>query len=346
MQSPWLLHLDQIGARFVEGGSGSVSFVDDPREETARAAGGTVVVPLTHLAVLRASGEDASAFLHNLLSNDIKKLELHSAQWNSFNSPKGRMLASFLVWRDGSDYLLQLSSELFAAIHKKLGMYVLRSKVRLSDTTPDLAAIGLAGPAVATALDAAGLSLPPEAMSATQGAIQVIRIDAARVQVLAPVAQAAELWKKFVGAGAVPAGTAAWRWLDVRAGIPVIAQATQDEFVAQMLNFELIGGVSFQKGCYPGQEIVARTQYLGKLKKRMFLAHVTTETAPVAGQDLYAPDFGEQSCGKVVAVAAAPAGGFDLLAVVQLSSRETDQVRIGSPEGAALRFQSLPYTVS
>ncbi|GAA5182859.1 folate-binding protein YgfZ [Niveibacterium umoris] len=346
MQSPWLLHLDQIGARFAEGGSGSVSFGDDARAETTRAANGTIVVPLTHLATLRASGEDASAFLHNLFSNDIKKLELHGAQWNSFNSPKGRMLASFLVWRDGNDYMLQLSADLLAAMHKKLGMYVLRSKVRLSDTTPDLAAIGLAGPAVATALDAAGLTLPPEAMSATQGAIQVVRVDPARVQVIAPIAQAADLWKKFAAAGAVPAGTAAWRCLDIRAGIPVITQSTQDEFVAQMLNFELIGGVSFQKGCYPGQEIVARTQYLGKLKKRMFLAHAETALAPAAGQDLYAPDFGDQSCGKIVQVAPAPGGGFDLLAVVQLSSRDADQVRIGSPDGDIIRFLPLPYTVS
>jgi len=345
MQSPWLLHLDQIGARFAEDAPGTVSFSDDLRSEVARASSGTVVVPLTHLGTLRASGEDASAFLHNLMSNDIKKLELHRAHWNSFNSPKGRMLASFLVWRDGSDFLLQLSADLLAAMHKKLGMYVLRSKVRLTDVTPDCAAIGLAGPAVATALDAAGLALPPEAMSVSQGAIQVIRIDAARVEVIAPVAQAGDIWKKFVGAGAIPAGTAAWRWLDIRAGIPLITQATQDEFVAQMLNFELIGGVSFQKGCYPGQEIVARTQYLGKLKKRMFLAHVDTNEAPAAGQDLYAPDFGDQSCGKVVAVSPAPEGGFDLLAVVQLSSRESGGVTLGSSNGAALAFGRLPYSV-
>ena len=346
MQSPWLLHLDQIGARFAEDAPGTVSFSDDPRSEVARAASGTVVVPLTHLGTLRASGEDASAFLHNLMSNDIKKLELHRAHWNSFNSPKGRMLASFLVWRDGSDFLLQLSADLLAAMHKKLSMYVLRSKVRLTDVTPEYAAIGLAGPAVATTLDAAGLTLPPEAMSVSQGGIQVIRIDAARVEIHAPVAQAGDLWKKFVGAGASPAGTAAWRWLDIRAGVPVVTQATQDEFVAQMLNFELIGGVSFQKGCYPGQEIVARTQYLGKLKKRMFRAQVASVEPPRAGDDLFAPDFGEQSCGKIVTATPAPDAGYEVLAVLQLSSREANEVHHATPSGPLLKFEPLPYTVS
>ncbi|MCX9156730.1 folate-binding protein [Niveibacterium sp. 24ML] len=345
MQSPWLLHLDQIGARFAEGASGTVSFSDNARDEVALAANGTVIVPLTHLGTLRAAGEDACAFLHNLMSNDIKKLELHSAHWNSFNSPKGRMLASFLVWRDSSDYLLQLSADLLASMHKKLGMYVLRSKVRITDTTPDLAAIGIAGPAVARVLDAAGLTLPPEAMSVSQGAIQIVRLDGARVQVIAPLAQAADLWKKFAAAGASPAGTAAWQWLDVRAGLPVITLATQDEFVAQMINFEVIGGVNFQKGCYPGQEIVARTQYLGKLKKRMFLAHVDALTAPFAGQDLFAPDFADQSCGKVVAATPAPTSGFDLLAVVQMSSHDANQVTLGAPAGPALHFQPLPYAL-
>jgi tRNA-modifying protein YgfZ len=346
MQSPWLLHLDQIGARFAEGAPGTVSFSDTLRDEVALAAKGTVVVPLTHLGTLRAAGEDACAFLHNLMSNDIKKLELHGAHWNSFNSPKGRMLASFLVWRDSNDYLLQLSADLLAALHKKLGMYVLRSKVRITDTTPDLAAIGIAGPAVARMLDAAGLTLPPEAMSVSQGPIQIVRLDGARVQVIAPVSQAPDLWKKFVAAGAAPAGTAAWQWLDIRAGLPVITQATQDEFVAQMLNFELIGGVNFQKGCYPGQEIVARTQYLGKLKKRMFLAHLEADAEPVAGQDLYAPDFADQSCGKIVAVTPAPESGFDLLVVIQISSHEGKQVSVGAPDGPGLRFQPLPYTVA
>jgi len=345
MQSPWLVHLDEIGARFEEGSSGIVHF-GEAREDVARAASGTVLVPLTHTALLRAEGEDAAVYLHNLMSNDIKKLPLHGAQLNSFNSAKGRMLASFTVWRDNTGYLLQLSADLAAAIHKKLGMFIMRSKVRLTDATPDYALIGLAGAGAATALDGAGLNLPPETMTVSQGNIQIVRVDNNRLVLVVPVAQAADVWKKLAAHGAQAAGTAAWHWLDIRAGVPQITAATQDEFVAQMLNFELIGGVDFKKGCYPGQEIVARTQYLGKLKKRMYLAHVEADVAPQSGADLYSPEFGEQSCGKLLAVAPAPQTGYDVLAVLQISAVEGNQVTLGSTSGPALGIEALPYTVS
>lgn len=352
MQSPWLVHLDQIGACFLEGSdpanvhlSNAVQFAP-PREEVQRAERGTVIVPLTHLGLLRAEGEDASPFLHNLLSNDIKKLELHRSHWSSFNSPKGRMLASLLVWRDQTGYNLLLSADLLASLHKKLGMYVLRSKVRVSDQTPETALIGVAGPSVATALDAAGLQLPPEVMSVSHGAMTVVRIDSDRIVIQCPTAQAPEIWRKLSATGAQPAGTEAWRWLDIHAGIPLITAALQDEFVAQMVNFELIGGINFQKGCYPGQEIVARTQYLGKLKKRMFLAHLDSDVLPAPGSDLFSPEFGDQSCGKLLAVAHSPGGGFDLLAVLQISSREADDVHMGSPAGPRLGFGNLPYTIT
>ncbi|MFT3733478.1 MAG: folate-binding protein [Rhodocyclaceae bacterium] len=343
MQSPWLVFLDDIGARFEEGPSCNVQ-IGSVQESVQRAASGTVIVPLTHTGLLRAEGEDAAVFLHNLLSNDIKKLPLHGAQYSSFNSPKGRMLASFTIWRDNTGYLLQLSADILAGIHKKLSMFVLRSKLRLTDITPDTALIGLAGANAGKALDAAGLKLPPEVMSVSQGGVQVVRIDASRMVIAVPVAQAGELWKKLSAGGALPAGTAAWHWLDIQSGVPQITAATQDEFVAQMVNYELIGGVDFKKGCYPGQEIVARTQYLGKLKKRMYLVSFDSEAAP--GADLFSPEFGEQSCGKLLAVSPAPAGGFDALAVMQIAAFESGDVHLGGLQGQALRLGALPYTIN
>ena len=344
MQSPWLLHLDAIGARFAEDEAGALSFTE-PREEVARCTRGTIAVPLTHLGLIRVAGEDAASFLQNLLSNDIKKLQPHHAQRNSFNSPKGRMLASFVVWRDGSDYLLQASADITPAIQRKLSMYVLRSKARLSDAGTELAAIGLAGPNVARVLDHLGLQLPPDAMQTSGEQIRVVRLEGPRVMLFTAIASAPELWQKLVAAGVEPSGTVAWHWLDIQQGVPLITAATQDEFVAQMLNFELVGGVSFQKGCYPGQEIVARMQYLGKLKKRMFRAHVEGD-APAIGTDVFSDSFGEQSAGKIVMAAPAPDGGSDVLAVVQVASRENDDAHVGSPTGERLRFDALPYTVA
>lgn len=304
-----------------------------------------IVVALEHLAVIRTRGEDATDFLHNLLSNDIKKLQPGYAQYSSFNSPKGRMLASFLVWRDDTDYLLQLSTDLAVAIHKKLSMYVLRAKVKLSLADEDPCLLGVAGPALQPALAALGLAWPETDLAVSGERLQCIRLAADRAQLVVPLDAAEATVKTLLAHGLKPAATDAWRRLDIHAGIPLITAATQDEFVAQMINFELIGGVSFQKGCYPGQEIVARTQYLGKLKKRMFFAHLAADAAPTVGSDVFAPAFGEQSCGKLLSVAPAREGGFDLLVVVQLAAYEGGDVHMAAVDGPRLRFGPLPYAV-
>ncbi|MBI2289829.1 MAG: folate-binding protein YgfZ, partial [Betaproteobacteria bacterium] len=142
---------------------------------------------------------------------------------------------------------------------------------------------------------------------------------------------------------AAPVGPAVWDWLDIRAGIPFITPATQDQFVPQMANLDAIGGVSFNKGCYPGQEIVARMHYLGRLKQRMYLASVAADEAPQPGDKLYSADTGEQSCGMIVNAAAAPDGGFDMLAVMQIESAQRGEVHWKSPDGPRLKFSDLPY---
>jgi tRNA-modifying protein YgfZ len=342
---PWNEILAGTPVRF-DPATGNVGFAD-PREEIRFAQTGCAAVPLTHLGTLHASGDDAATLLHNLLSNDVKKLGSESVQHNSFNTPKGRMLASMQIWRAQDGYRISLSADIAAAMQKKLSMYVLRAKARIVDTSSQRGLIGLCGN-VDAALGVAGLSVPTQAMTvATQAdsTIAVVRLDARRCIVDAPVEAIAALWSSLVSQGALPAGTETWRWFEIEAGIPLITAASQDEFVAQMLNFELLGGVDFKKGCYPGQEIVARTQYLGKLKKRMFRAHVDTPEAPTANTDLYSTAFGEQSCGKVVSVAPSLEQGFDLLAVMQIAAQESQDVHLGAPDGATLSFSELPYTV-
>jgi folate-binding protein YgfZ len=158
--------------------------------------------------------------------------------------------------------------------------------------------------------------------------------------VLAPAERASALRDAL--AGATPAGTDAWDWTSIRAGIPTIVAATQDAFVPQMANFELVGGVSFRKGCYPGQEIVARTQYRGILKRRMARAHVQSPTRPVPGQSLYGAAFGEQAAGTVVNAAPARDGGWDLLAVAQIDSLRAGDLHLDSASGTALRILDHP----
>lgn len=343
MTDSWSDFLLRQGARR-EGGE---CYFGAPDDDARLASQGAALVPLTHLGLIRARGEEAGVFLHNLLSNDVKGQAPEQARWNSFNSPKGRMLASFLTWRQGEDFLLATALDLHPALLKKLSMYVLRSKVKLSDPAQEQVLLGLVGPKAVQVLDAAGLGAAiPEMGVSTLADCQLIRI-AEGIHVLATAPSAAPaLFQRLTAAGAQPAGTGAWQGACIAAGLPLITEPTQDEFVAQMLNFELIGGVSFNKGCYPGQEIVARTQYLGKLKKRMYRVRFHEGATPLPGQDLYAPGFADQSAGKLVNVAPSPLGGFEALAVLQTSSAEGGEVHLGDPAGPRLEFLPLPYPLA
>src|SRR5574338_251573 len=338
---------DFLAARGALGEGADLRF-GDLAAEARLAQTGAAVVPLTHIGLIRARGEEAAGFLHNLFSNDVKTQAPEQARWNSFNSAKGRMLANFLVWRRGEGYLLAPSADIQPGLLKKLSMYVLRAKVKLSDPSDELALLGVAGPGAAALLDAAGLIAAPSPMGVVQrGDIQLVGIAEGALLLAVPLHQAPALFDRLVAAGAQPAGTAAWASVTVAAGLPLITLPTQDQFVAQMLNYELIGGVSFTKGCYPGQEIVARTQYLGKLKKRMYRVRLADDVAtPAPGQDLYAPDFPDQSAGKLVNVVPAAGGGFEALAVLQMSSAEGGEVHLGSPDGPPLAFLPLPYALS
>lgn len=339
----WTDHLAQLGAKL---DANALSFTDAQTEARA-AVEGTIAVPLLHLGMIRSVGADSSPFLHNLVSNDVQKLAVDAAAWNSFNSPKGRMIASFLIWPEADGHALALSADILPALLKKLSMYVLRSKVKLSDASADTALIGLSGPHATAALQSGGLSVPTGRMTQTLSAdgTRCIRVGETLFVVAAPAEAAPQLFGALLAGGATAAGTGAWQLAMIRAGLPLITAATQEEFVAQMLNYELIGGVSFQKGCYPGQEIVARTQYLGKLKKRMYRLAIPAGTDVRPGLDLYAPDFGDQSAGKLVNVAAAPDGGFEGLGVLQTSSAEAGVVRLGSLDGPSLALLDLPYSL-
>ncbi|NWG31318.1 MAG: folate-binding protein YgfZ [Rhodocyclaceae bacterium] len=286
-------------------------------------------VPLADHGLIRASGEDAASFLHNLLTNDITHLPASGARHAALCTAKGRMIASFLIWREGPDYLLMLSADILPGILKKLSMYVLRSKVKLADITAERTLVGVLG----------GDLLPAEPMTtaAWEGGT-AIRLDAGRAILVLPAGSS-------LPEGGRAGELAEWHLAEIRAGQPRIVAATQELFTPQMVNYELpaVGGVSFQKGCYPGQEIVARTQYLGKVKRRMYRVKLDRAFAP--GTDVFTPEAGEQHCGNVVLCAPAPEGGFEALLVVQSSGMEADAVHVGSPDGLTAERLPLPYSV-
>ena len=296
--------------------------------------------------VIRASGAGAATFLQGQLTNDIASLGSGQARLAGFCSAKGRLQASFIIWREGADgFLLTCSGSLLAATLKRLSMFVLRAKCKLSDASAEVALWGVAGaPAVALLGDAAVWS------RLERGPGVAIRVpDAAglkRCLVAAPVG--AEV------AGVTTTQTLsldAWHWLDVQSGVVSIDATTVDRFVPQMVNFELVGGVDFQKGCYPGQEVVARSQYRGTTKRRTFL--FDCDEIPAPGQDVFAaaPDGAgaadPEAAGTVANAAPHPfKPGGSTLVEVRLAALGKGELRLGAPDGPLLTRVELPYPVT
>lgn len=330
-----------LSARGAHIEASSVHDFGDAAAELQATRNSTVLCPLGQYGWLRVSGEDAQTFLQNMLSNDVKAVGAH-AQYASLNTAKGRMLGLFLIWKSGDDYILHMPQTLCAAIQKRLSMFVLRAKVAIRDISGESIALGIAGPGAEAALQSLFAPLPTEPLGVLQHAGTVlIRLDAQRYMLHTDPQTAQTLWPQLQNC-ARPVGATNWEWLETHAGLPQVYPATQEQFVPQMVNLELVGGISFKKGCYPGQEIVARMHYLGKPKRRMYLAHIESGSLPQPG-DLLAPHSPDEPPGMVVRAAAAPQGGYEILAVVPVSSYERGDASLR--DGTPLQFQPQPYAI-
>ncbi|MEQ1591767.1 MAG: folate-binding protein [Thiobacillaceae bacterium] len=322
---------------------GTVQHFGNPAAELAADNNGTIVADLSQLGITAFSGEDTVAFLQGQLTNDVRQLHADTAQWNGYCSPKGRLLGNFLMWRQGDDFLLQMSGDIRESVQKKLAMFIMRSKTKARDASDDNVRLVIAGANAADAVKTAFDALPDAPMKSVHTESgTVIRVGEDKFVLSISPDAAERVWHSLTQS-ATPVGAPVWDGLRLNAGIPMITAATQDQFVPQMVNLEVIGGVSFQKGCYTGQEIVARSQYLGKLKRRMFLAHIDVSAAP--GDSLYSADMNGQATGMVVNVAPAPDGGFDLLAVMQVESAKSSTMHLKALDGAALTLKPLPYAM-
>lgn len=315
-------------------------------------------------AVLEVAGADAQSFLQGQLTCDVQALVAGKLGCGAYCSPKGRMLASFLIWRGASQgesevFHLLLPSSLAEAIRKRLTMFVLRAKVSIRlMQTPLLGCVGIAAAASPMA-EPINTTNPWQGQSQVLNGLGLVQWLSLRIgdglqrhYLLAESEAALDTWLATQPlSSANIAHPAFWDWLDIQAGLPLITPATQEQFTPQMCNLELIDGVSFRKGCYTGQEIVARTQHLGKVKRRLYRAHIpaTAGVVPAIGDALFSDDTGDQANGMLLSVASSgPAGetdGHDVLAVVQTSSHDHSQVHLGSANGTTLQFRPLPYAL-
>lgn len=344
MHPEWNSFLITQGARI--DGSRVLDFGDIARERTALEHR-PVICDLSHESLVLASGDDARAFLHGQFTNDVQALTEGQAQWNGYCTPKGRLLASFLLWPAKQGFMLMLPAALSEAFRKRLSMFILRSKVKLEDVGSQWMRIGLAGPGAAALLARHVEAIPDQAMRSThQTGLRILRLENERFVLVGSLEVQRDLWKRLA-ADAVPAGADAWTWHSIRAGIAEVQEATRESFVPQMVNFDLTGAVNFRKGCYPGQEIVARTQYRGILKRRMMRATLSAQDqTPAPGQSVYSPAFGDQAAGEIVLAAPAPSGGWEILLVAQIEALKAGALTLNNLEGPSLSLAPLPYAVA
>ena len=295
------------------------------------------ICALPQLGVIQAQGEEAAHFLHNQLTHDVLLLPVGQSRLAAFCSAKGRMQASFVVVKTAPDtVLLVLPNTLLAQTLKRLSMFVLRAKVKLSDASGQWQLRGLLGESARAVVG----DVAPWQTLVRDGAHAVALYPAALGEARASRA----LWLAPAGQP-LPAGPEttpeAWAWGEVLSGVPLLDQPVFEAFVPQMLNYESVGGVNFKKGCYPGQEVVARSQFRGTLKRRM--ARVFSPVALMAGQDVFTPADPEQPCATVVQCAARPDGsGFDALVSGTLDSMSAGW-HANSVQGPKLDILPLPY---
>ncbi|MGD8886756.1 MAG: folate-binding protein [Gammaproteobacteria bacterium] len=347
INNDWLAFLKQQNAQLDD--DQRVEHFGDPDAERRAATAGDVLCELTPLGFIKVSGEEAQSFLQNQLSNDISQVTTEHSQLNAYCNPKGRALALFRVIQFNDAYYLQLPVEVIEPVLKRLQMFVLRSKVTLEDATDQLLACGLAGPGAEQMLTGIVPTVPNHVDQSSAGdniGITRIRGQQPRFLIYGDYQQLTSLWNQLKQQATV-CSHHVWSYLDIHAGVPQIYAANVEAFVPQMMNLHSIDGVSFQKGCYPGQEVVARMYFLGKLKRRMYLAHVDSDRRPQPGNSLFNKDSkADQAIGRIVTAQPAENGGYDLLAVLQISNAQNGTVHLNSPEGEAVNFLDLPYTVA
>ena len=344
MQQRWQQFLKEQGATIE---NGCVIRFHPAETEIKNSHSATLLADLSHYRLIRVSGADANHFLQGQLSNDINQVSDNHSQMSAYCSPKGRALALFRVFSFDNAYFLSLPDEIADTTIKRLKMFIMRSDVVMDDVTENYFHFGIAGKEAADSLKAMlNLAVTPDktdsCLIANGMCLQKLAGTPDRFELIGPADNATTVWEALQP-NCVPVGEAAWNLQRITAGIPEILKNSTEAFVPQMLNLQLINTINFQKGCYPGQEIVARTRYLGKLKKRLYLAEIPTSNPVEIGTDIYQSGDNQQSVGKIVLAAANSAETTRVLAVLQIAAVESQTLFLASKDGPILKILEMPY---
>lgn len=344
MNTSWHAFLQDAGAVFSDH---EVAHFGNSQQEIQVCESGSVICDLSHRGLIAISGNDAKAYLQGQLTNDIKLVTHNRSQLSGYCSPKGRLLAIIHIVLIGETYYCELPAEILDDTLARLRKYILMAKVTLEDARDRFVRIGFSGPGATSALksELGGAPVDPGAVAQTRE-FTIVRLNGLhpRFVVYGTEDAVRRLWSAL-DVHAAPVGKAAWERLDILAGIPTVVPATVDRFVPQFVNLEVLDGVSLKKGCYTGQEIVARLQYRGTVKRRMHRFHIDADPPPAAGDPLYGASDGGQSVGDVVSAAPSTDGGHDVLAVVTVEAFERGGLHLRAADGPAVEHRPLPYAL-
>lgn len=341
--SDWQLGLVEHGAVIADG---VISHFNNPHKELTATKSVNTLYDLNHLGLLEITGADAVTFLQGQVTNDVKLLTTsNSAHYTGYCTPKGRLLALFLAFAQRDHLHLQFNRALLEPMMKRLKMYVMRSKVEIRDASESIIKFGLNGPNSAALLTPFFSQIPTqdyELVSLENGAILKLPTIAghSRFQIFTDAINAPVLFNALKSQCQL-VGKPCWDWLDIQAGIPEILPKTQEQFVPQMLNLDILNGINFKKGCYTGQEIVARAHYLGTVKRRTYLVSIVSNTAPVEGDTIL--DGLNNEVGRIVKVAPNGEAGFDALVAMRIEAKQAGNL---TWQGFAIEIKPLPYALN
>ena len=343
MNSIWQKYLTQLGAVIKNNQVVSFGSTCDPIYSIEH----TYLCELSILGVIHATGEEAQSFLHSQFTNDLNRVTSDLSQLSCYCNPKGRMLSIFRVYKKDADYYLILPRDVLEQTLSKLNMFKLRAKVELSNQSDELAIFGIAGPDTELILDELNLTLPQKIHQCVQtNNLTLIRLHSEniRVLVIADPESAISIYKQLNDKISL-ATSHAWDLHDIYSGIPQVTSNISESFIPQMTNLDLIDGVSFSKGCYPGQEVVARTHYLGKPNRRMYRIQIADENPVEPAVNIFSPEDETQPVGKIVVAQKTSCDSSEALVVLRTEKENDKDLHLGSISGPKVSIQSLPYSL-
>jgi len=346
MNTDWKNYLQDKGAELTE--DGAFRF-DESGTDNRKAMETDIICDLSQFSTLVVAGEDAVDFMQGQFTNDVQKVDEQNSQLNAFCNNKGRMSANFRLFYYQQNYFFSVRNDLVEASIEHLQNYILRAQVVIQDVSEQLIHLGVGGDNAEELLapfieisnrEIDGVSFNDDYIAIRVAGAQVDKKP--RYEIFCSAEHAKSLWNA-VSAKAEVVSSSSWDYLNIQAGLPFIDSHTSEEFVPQMVNMDLINGVSFTKGCYTGQEIVARMHYLGKLKKRCYKVFIDSEDKPASGDKLFAEDArAGQNTGMIIQAEKNPQAGYDALAVIQTADIES-KLFLNDADGAVVTVKTLPY---